>query len=72
MCFSNLLVILGVIAATVNGLAPQRQVLVTYPQEAPLSDLNDYKSAITSTGGQILHEFNLFKYILIHQGRIDC
>lgn len=53
---------LGAIALGVKGLAPQRQVLITYPEEAPQSDLNDYQNAITAAGGQILHEFQLFKY----------
>lgn len=61
MIVYRLLAVLGVVAVGVNGLAPQRQVLITYPNDAPQSDLNDYKTAITAAGGQILHEFQLIK-----------
>ncbi len=57
------LVLAGVVTVGVNGLAPQRQVLVTYPDKAPQSDLNDYKDAIKAGGGGILHEFSLFKHV---------
>ncbi|KAK3169831.1 hypothetical protein OEA41_009215 [Lepraria neglecta] len=55
------LALLSVIVMGVSGLAPQRQVLITYPSDTPQSDLNDYKSAITAAGGEILHDFNLIK-----------
>ena len=45
----------------VNGLAPQQQYLITYPKDAPQSDLEDYKHAIAAAGGQILHEYELIK-----------
>lgn len=48
-------------ALGVNGLAPQQQYLVTYPKDAPQSDLDDYKHAIKAAGGQILHEYELIK-----------
>lgn len=48
-------------ALSVNGLAPQQQYLITYPKDAPQSDLDDYKHAITTAGGQILHEYELIK-----------
>ena len=57
----ELLAILGLISTGVHTLDPQRQVLITYPPEAPQSDLNEYKSAIEAAGGEVLHEFNLFK-----------
>ena len=55
------LVLLGVLALGVNGLAPQQQYLITYPKDSPQSDLDDYKHAIAVAGGQILHEFQLIK-----------
>lgn len=58
----GLLAFLGLISFGVNGLAPQRQVLITYPADAPQSDLNEYKHAIESSGGVVLHEFKLIKY----------
>ena len=53
---------LGAFATGVKGLAPQRQVLITYPSDTPQATLNDYRSAIIAAGGEILHEFNLIKY----------
>ena len=55
------LLLLGVVAMGVNGLAPQQQYLITYPKDAPQSDLEDYKHAISAAGGQILHEYELIK-----------
>ena len=62
MYIVKLLVLLGVIALGVNGIAPQRQVLITYPTDTPQSELDSYKEAIAAAGGQILHEFKLIKY----------
>lgn len=53
---------LGILAVGVSALAPQRQVLITYPNDTPQSDLDDYKSAITAAGGEVLHDFKLIKY----------
>lgn len=61
MKFPILLALLGVLALGVDGLAPQQQYLITYPKDAPQSDLDDYKHAITAAGGQILHEYQLIK-----------
>ena len=55
------LLLLGALAMGVNGLVPQQQYLITYPKDAPQSDLDDYKHAITAAGGQILHEYELIK-----------
>ena len=61
MKFQAVLLLLGVLAIGVNGLAPQQQYLITYPKDAPQSDLDDYKHAIAAAGGQILHEYELIK-----------
>ena len=58
-----ILLLLGVLAVGVNGLAPQQQYLITYPKDAPQSDLDDYKHAIAAAGGQILHEYELIKSV---------
>lgn len=58
----RLLALLGIFAMGVNTITPQKQVLITYPKDTPKSDLDDYKDAITSAGGEILHEFSLIKY----------
>ena len=57
-----ILALLGAFAISVKGLAPQRQVLITYPTDTPQVTLNEYRSAIIAAGGEILHEFNLIKY----------
>lgn len=58
----TLLAFLCLLAFGVNGLEPQRQVLITYPNDAPQSDLDEYKDAIEAAGGVVLHEFELIKY----------
>ena len=55
--------LLGILVMGVNGLAPQQQYLITYPKDAPQSDLDDYKHAIVAAGGQILHEYELIKSV---------
>lgn len=62
MNLSWLLAFLGALVIGVKGLAPQRQVLITYPSDTPQATLNEYRSAIIAAGGEILHEFNLIKY----------
>ena len=61
MKYQVLLLLLSILALGVNGLAPQQQYLITYPKDAPQSDLDDFKHAITAAGGQILHEYELIK-----------
>ena len=60
------LLLSSILAVCVNGLAPQQQYLITYPKEAPQSDLDDYKNAINAAGGEILHEYELIKYMPMH------
>lgn len=43
--------LLALTAVGVNGLAPQRQVLVTYPQDTPESALDNAKDAIKASVG---------------------
>lgn len=57
-----LLSFLGLLVFGVNAQDPQRQVLITYPNDASQSDLNEYKNAIEAAGGVVLHEFELIKY----------
>ncbi len=64
-----LLALLGAFATGVKGLAPQRQVLITYPSDTPQATLNEYRSAILAAGGEILHEFNLIKYGFLERAR---
>ncbi|KAF6219762.1 hypothetical protein HO133_003587 [Letharia lupina] len=58
-------VLLALLALGVNGLAPQQQYLITYPKDAPQSDIDDYKHTIMAAGGQILHEYELIKGFVV-------
>ena len=55
-------ILCGALAMGAFGLAPQKQVLITYPTETPPFALEGYKNDIMEKGGQILHEFTLIKY----------
>lgn len=46
---------LSAVGATI---APQKQVLVTYPNDTPQSELDEFRSAIESTGSEIVHEYS--------------
>lgn len=72
MLFSNLIALVGIAAVGVNGVVPQKQVLISYPQDTPESNLNSYKNAITDAGGQVLHDFNHFKYDLSYRKAHQC
>ncbi|MDI1487893.1 MAG: hypothetical protein OHK93_007166 [Ramalina farinacea] len=53
---------LSAVGATI---APQKQVLVTYPNDTPQSELDEFRSAIESTGSEIVHEYNLIKGFVV-------
>ncbi len=46
---------------TVIAVAPQKAVIVTYPNDAPDSVLNQAKKEIEKAGGMITHEFKLIR-----------
>ena len=50
--------LLALVGLTAVGaaIAPQKQVLVTYPKDTPQSELDEFRSAIESTGSEIVHE----------------
>ena len=51
MRLPTLCVFLAAAAIGVSGLAPQRQVLVTYPSNTPESTINEAKEAIKTAVG---------------------
>jgi hypothetical protein len=55
--FSLLALAVGVLSA----LAPQKAVIVTYPEDTPNSVVDKAMEAITEAGGIITHEYKLFK-----------
>ncbi|KAL9098684.1 MAG: hypothetical protein Q9163_005698 [Psora crenata] len=43
----------------------EKQVLITYPDDTPRSDLDNYKNAIQAAGGEILHEYVIIKGFVV-------
>ena len=56
------LAVLGLIPAAI-GIAVQKPVVITYPEDTPNSVLDQAKQAIIDAGGIITHEYQLLKYI---------
>lgn len=54
MKLTTLSVLFAGIALGVNGLAPQKQVLITYPNDTPDSALSQAKSSIEEAVSSIL------------------
>lgn len=48
-------------AIAVIAVAPQKAVVVTYPENTPDSVMQQAKDAITQAGGIITHEYQLIK-----------
>ena len=42
---------------------PQKNIIVSYPDETPDSVVQQAKDAIISAGGTITHEYKLIKYV---------
>ncbi|EMC96330.1 hypothetical protein BAUCODRAFT_147958 [Baudoinia panamericana UAMH 10762] len=61
MKFTLGLFILTLLAALCFATAPQKQYIISYPQDTPVSVLEDAKDAIVKAGGVIEHEYNLIK-----------
>jgi hypothetical protein len=48
-------------ALAVVAVAPQKAVIVTYPEGTPDSVMDQAKDAIRQAGGSITHEYKLIK-----------
>ncbi len=46
---------------TVVAIAPQKAVIVTYPEDTPDSVMDQAKDTIRKAGGMITHEYKLIK-----------
>lgn len=57
--FSYLVVFL--FSATVLAIAPQKAVILTYPEGTPDSVMDQAKDAIRTAGGVITHEYKIIK-----------
>ena len=55
--------LLAVLAITVGAIAPQKAVIVTYPEHTPDSVLRDAMNAIEEAGGVITHEYSMSRSI---------
>ncbi|MCJ1368401.1 hypothetical protein MMC16_007543 [Acarospora aff. strigata] len=53
--------LLAIFASAVQGVAPQKAVVITYPQDTPDSVLEQAKDAFKAAGGVITHEYLLIK-----------
>ena len=56
LCILSLL--LALLAITVSAVAPQKAVIITYPNHTPDSVLRDAMNAIEEAGGIITHEYS--------------
>ncbi|KAI9880473.1 MAG: hypothetical protein M1830_002825 [Pleopsidium flavum] len=61
MKLNALSVLIAICAVAVLGAAPQKSVVVSYPQDTPDSVLTQAKDAIKAAGGMITHEYQLIK-----------
>ncbi|CAF9935166.1 MAG: hypothetical protein HETSPECPRED_009682 [Heterodermia speciosa] len=57
--------ILAASALGVGALSPERQVLITYPNDTPDSTMIEAKNVIEAAGGRVLHEFELLKGFIV-------
>jgi hypothetical protein len=52
---------LALLAITVSGVAPQKAIIITYPDNTPDSVLREAMNAIEEAGGVITHEYSKVK-----------
>ncbi|KFX93130.1 hypothetical protein V495_06689 [Pseudogymnoascus sp. VKM F-4514 (FW-929)] len=57
----TLLPLLGFLAVAAAAAAPQRQVVVSYPDNTPYSVIEAAMDEIRAAGGMITHEYKIFK-----------
>ncbi|KAF2861237.1 hypothetical protein K470DRAFT_246015 [Piedraia hortae CBS 480.64] len=61
MKFALNLFVIAFLTALALAAAPERQVIVSYPNDTPVSVLEQAKAAIVKAGGIIEHEYNIIK-----------
>jgi hypothetical protein len=57
----SILTLLTLVMGVFSALAPQKAVIVTYPEDTPDHVLNKAMEAIEAAGGMITHEYKLIK-----------
>ena len=50
--------LLALLAITVSAIAPQKAIIITYPEHTPDSVVQDAMNAIKEAGGVITHEYS--------------
>ncbi|TVY41400.1 Uncharacterized protein LOCC1_G003854 [Lachnellula occidentalis] len=53
--------IIALVALVLGAVAPQKSVIITYPDATPNDIIDSAKSAIKDAGGIITHEYKLIK-----------
>ena len=56
-----ILSLLAVATMTLGAALPQKNIIVSYPDETPDSVVEQAKEAIKAAGGMITHEYKLIK-----------
>jgi hypothetical protein len=57
----SILILLALVMGVLSALAPQKAVIVTYPEGTPNHVLDKAMEAIEAAGGMITHEYKLIK-----------
>ncbi|KAJ4378668.1 hypothetical protein N0V86_005539 [Didymella sp. IMI 355093] len=61
MRFATLSVLTALFAATTMAVAPQRSVIISFPNETPDHIVEEAKEGIRKAKGVITHEYNIIK-----------
>ena len=61
MRFATLSVLTALFAATTMAAAPQRSVIISFPNETPDHIVEEAKEGIRKAKGVITHEYNIIK-----------
>jgi hypothetical protein len=57
----SILTLLTIVVGVFSAIAPQKAVIVTYPEDTPNSVIEKAMEAIQEAGGMITHEYKLIK-----------
>ncbi|KZM24603.1 uncharacterized protein EKO05_0008699 [Ascochyta rabiei] len=66
MRFATLSVLTALFAATTMAVAPQRSVIISFPNETPDHIVEEAKEGIRKAKGVITHEYNIIKGFAAH------
>ncbi|KAL6707044.1 hypothetical protein ACN47E_004796 [Coniothyrium glycines] len=66
MRFTILSLLLASLAAFAMAVAPQRSVIISWPNDTPDHIVEDAKEAIRKAKGVITHEYNIIKGFAAH------